>query len=359
MKTLNVESGAKRGELWMLLPQDIVVVPEENVGRPFGFTFHDLVVKILESGKVEVPLKARKIHDNKVQLTFGYRRHKAASFINEHLEDGELIKVLVEAGYTEERALTMTPPEPIRVPVIVENINAREAFFKNFSENYDRVNVSVVGAARIARQMKNYGGTDEEICLKFGTTQPDGTVKAMSPAWLSQLWLVLQLDDQTQQELDREALSASSAYFLAGKIPEMLRRPVVEKAKEIAAKRVEQIETQAEEPAPNNLVEMPAPVESKPAPKKKVASPKKKPATKKAAQVTHSDVVKAARQLGVLDNKTVARKMKDVRELLQKYQGPGASTHCRKFCAAFEKFIDGEPGSEELMDKEFGRRFKE
>jgi ParB-like chromosome segregation protein Spo0J len=359
-KTINLKSGAKRFEQFLVLPEEIHVEPKEN-GRAFWRPFMDLVVQILVAGKVHTPLETRKINDNKIQLVAGYRRHAASCFINAHLADGTLERILEQAGFSG----VQIPAEPIRVPVTVENMNAKEAFLRNLSENRDRADTTVVDDAHNVRRLRDqYGFTDEEICKAYGTVQADGTVKPMSPAWLSQLRLILQHDEKTQMEIHEGMIAASSAQFLAAKIPEPQRRPVIERAKEIAAQRVEQIEAQAEpevakEPAPNNVVEMPAPVESKPAPKKKVASPKKKPATKKAAQVTHSDVVEAARQLGALGDKKVSRKMKDVRELFVSYQGPGSNSNCRKFCAAMLKFIDGEPESEELMDKEFKRRFKE
>jgi hypothetical protein len=139
----------------------------------------------------------------------------------------------------------------------------------------------------------------------------------MSPAWLSQTLKLLQLDAETQQKIAEHEIEASVGIFVADKLPEEVREPVLERAKEEASVRTGNPE----------------------------------------AKITQTDVVKAARKTKGALNKPVTRKMTDVNDLITRHSGAEESLHKRRFFEALRKWVNDEI-SDEDMDKECNRRFR-
>lgn len=293
----------KRMDILGIYPEEIVVKQSEN-GRVYKRDVTDLVVSILREGKILQPLEVRKIEENKVQLVFGYRRHSAAAFINQHINDGTLQKLADQYGISHDRL----PVEPIRIPCIVSSINAKEAYLRNIAENQDREGLSAVEKAHQIRRMEEqYGMSEDEIRAHFTING-----KPASSAWVAQTKKFLALDDKLQRKFHEMELSAEIAYKLYD-MPEEMRASVLEKAEESAK-----------------------------------ASGKKKP--------TLADVTEAAREEGALA-KPSRRKMPEVVAKLEEHSAIG-SIHRKRFIAAFLGWIN-DTVSDEDLDKEFERRFKE
>jgi ParB-like chromosome segregation protein Spo0J len=310
-KQINAPSGVKRSDVLHLLPEDITVNPAEN-GRHIQPDLTDLIIKILTvpgGAKVLQPVGIRPIPDNKVQLSYGYGRWGAVTFIDAHLTDGVLEKMLAEAGYPG----YPIPTEPLRLPCVLIRANAEEAFLQNIAENRARNTTTAVDDAfNIRRLMEQFHKSDEEICRIYAKNG-----RPMSPAWLSQTLKLLQLDSETQQKIAEHEIEASVGIFVADKLPEEVREPVLERAKEEASVRTGNPE----------------------------------------AKITQTDVVKAARKTKGALNKPVTRKMTDVNDLITRHSGAEESLHKRRFFEALRKWVNDEI-SDEDMDKECNRRFR-
>jgi ParB-like chromosome segregation protein Spo0J len=301
----------KRGDVLFIYPSELVVHPEEN-GRYIQPDLTDLIIKILTvpgGARVLQPVGVRPITDKKLQLAFGYGRWGSVTFINNHLTDGTLEKMLAEAGYPD----YPIPTEPLRLPCVVSNINALEALETNIIENRGRNTTTAVDDAfNIRRLMEQFHKSDDEICRIYAKNG-----RPMSPAWLSQTLKLLQLDAETQQKIAEHEIEASVGIFVADKLPEEVREPVLERAKEEASVRTGNPE----------------------------------------AKITQTDVVKAARKTKGALNKPVTRKMTDVNDLITRHSGAEESLHKRRFFEALRKWVNDEI-SDEDMDKECNRRFR-
>jgi ParB/RepB/Spo0J family partition protein len=135
----------RRSELLQVFPRDIVVDEGEN-GRAFCYTEDDCLdlLEDLEAGKgIKVPVECRPVnYDGKktLKLVAGYRRHKAA--------------VIFNAAH---------PDNPVRIMVVVKEINTEQALIDNIDENLRRKALTPPDFAKIVAKLENHGRDRAEI----------------------------------------------------------------------------------------------------------------------------------------------------------------------------------------------------
>ena len=299
------QGAVKSGVIVKVLPEQLVVKTGEN-GRYTEPDRRPLILKIMAAGRVNVPLVVRKIEQNQIQLVAGYGRHAAVTFINAHLTDGVLEKLIEESG----QAGITVPTQPIKLPVIAETMSAEEAFLRNISENDDRTATTYVDRAfNIRKAIQVFGKTEDEVRYLY----PDESGKPKSPAWVSQMMKITTLSKEILADIVTGERSANVAFALAD-MPEEARAEVLALAKQEATENG-------------------------------------------TGKVTATGVVKAARSLGA-KTATVGRKLKEVKSLLEEHVLPGAPYHCKEFCKTFLEWIADE-ADDEIMNKAFFNRFKE
>ena len=296
----------KSGVLLKLLPEQLVVKPSEN-GRYLEPDRRSLIVEVLQAGRVLVPLEARKIEQNQIQLVSGYGRHAVVTFINAHLTDGVLEATLAEAGI----AGVAVPTQPIKLPVIVDTLSAEEAFFRNLKENDGgRIGTSYVDKAfNIRKAIQVYSKTEEEARYIY----KDATGKPKSSAWVTQMLKITTLSKEILSDIVAGERSANVAFALAD-MPEEARAEVLALAKQEAAENG-------------------------------------------ASQVTATAVVKAARKLGA-KTATVGRKLKEVKDELEDMTLPGNPYHCREWAKTLLAWISDE-AEDAVLKRARSFRFKE
>jgi hypothetical protein len=294
----------KSGVILKLLPEQIIVKSGDN-GRYVDPDRRPLILKIMEDGRVNVPLVGRKIEQNQVQLVAGYGRHAAGTFINLHLTDGVLTKMIEESGRT---GITV-PVAPIKLPIILETMSAEEAFLRNISENDDRTATTFVDKAfNIRKAIQVFGKTEDEARYLY----PDATGKPKSAAWVSQMLKITTLGKDILADIVVGERSANVAFALAD-MPEEARGNVLALAKQTAAET--------------------------------------------GTAVTATSVVAAARTTGA-KTATVGRKLKEAKTLFEEHKLDGAPYHCREFCKTFLAWVADEV-DDAVMSRAFYSRFKE
>jgi len=299
-----VTGNIKSGVIVKVLPEQLIVDAAEN-GRYTEPDRRPLILKIMAAGRVNVPLVVRKVEQNKLKLVAGFGRHAAVTFINAHLSDGVLEKLIEESGQV---GITV-PTQPLKLPVIAETLNAEEAFYRNISENDDRTATTYVDRAfNIRKAIQIFGKTEDEVRHLY----PDESGKPKSPAWVSQMLKITTLSKEILADIVTGERSANVAFALAD-MPEEARAEVLALAKQEAAET--------------------------------------------GTKVTATSVVKAARRTGA-KTATVGRKIKEVKDLLTEHTLPGAPYHCREFCKLFLAWIADE-ADDEVMNRAFFSRFKE
>ncbi len=298
------QGAIKAGQIVKLLPEQIVVKSKEN-GRYTDPDRRPLILNVLEAGRVNVPLVVRKIEQNQVQLVAGYGRHAVVTYINTHLTDGVLEKLIEESG----RTGIVVPTSPIKLPVIAETMSALEAFKRNISENDDRTPTTYVDKAfNIRNALDVHGMTEDEVRYLYA----DSNGKPKSPAWITQMIKITRLDKAILDDIITGERSANVCFALAD-MPEEARAEVLALAKQTAEEN--------------------------------------------GAPVTATSIVKAARSLGTKTAK-VGRKLSEVKELFNDQTLPGSRYHAQEFAKTFLSWINDET-DDAVMKRAFSLRFKE
>jgi len=289
-----IEAGEyRRGELFFIPPDEIVVDPKQN-GRAFPELEQNAVddlIEVLESGGQLEPVKVRMITDKRVQLVFGYRRVAAYKKVN--------------AGRPAELRLL--------VPCVVADQNEEEAFLDNVAENVRRKSLSDVDVAFIVRRLREQYGKSEEECAQ---------VFRKSVAWVQRHLKILQLDREILMKIHTGVVPMESAIVLTKVEPE--KRGEVLKAAESEAKEAKASKAE-KAPRTDEPEEAPKPV--------KVKTPA---------------VVREARKAGMRER--IGRTLKEIKEIHIGLTGPGEPKPIREFAESFLNFAEGWIEEEEYIE---------
>lgn len=199
----------KRGDVFFIDPFQ-VIQEESNRGRhraPEPDSIRKLAVNLLEIGQLQ-PVEARRIEDNKLQLTLGFTRTAAARLIREGFEyDGE--------SYHD-------PDFKLKVSVV--DCNEQMAFIRNVVENAHRDQTSPIDDAFNQQRLRDqYGMSDVEIARIYGYCSNGET----SSSKVCRLRKLLRLNSEQQDLVHSGKLSVQAALDLLD-LPEDKRDEVVE-----------------------------------------------------------------------------------------------------------------------------------
>ena len=173
---------APAAEEYRLLETSEITVSEDMNSR-FALAATDTLEEdILKRGQVH-PVICRRF-GSEIILTAGYRRHRAIAKINE-------IPGLLS--------------EPMKIKVLLRDIDEKEAFLISISENQNRQNISILDAGWQASQlMKKYDMTQKEVAEHYGKNQ----------SWVSRVCKLLTLDPDVREQISSGALSYTDALEL-------------------------------------------------------------------------------------------------------------------------------------------------
>lgn len=154
--TVNVGKESKTWDKTIMVNPDNLVINPENRGRHFPPTKEevaDLALTILKDTQL-TPVEGRKMHDKRVELTYGFTRAEAVKLIRE--------------GFTD-RDGNFHQDKNFLLKIMVVDINKEEAFMHNIRENVNRKATSPIDDAHNQRKLaENYGKTDAEIARIYG-----------------------------------------------------------------------------------------------------------------------------------------------------------------------------------------------
>jgi ParB/RepB/Spo0J family partition protein len=215
MPDIRVEGGNQIRRLYRIDPSLIVVSTGENSRADSEQGIEALAQSFLDHDQQE-PCGVRRLTDarigeeEKVKLTFGFRRYFAAMRINEknltgkYRTDGQAFKLLC---------------------VVSDQEDDEQAFLSTLTENSERLDLTPIDQARTIQRLEVFGRTRAEIA----------TILKKSQGWISETLSLLELPGWCQAYVASGVLAASSAYDLV-KIPEMARKSVLQWVKRVNGK---------------------------------------------------------------------------------------------------------------------------
>ncbi len=178
--------GEKVRNLTNAFPVDpaYILVTARN-GRAFPHD-EEAIAKRCKSFEQEGQLQAvvvRKVEDNKLELVAGYCRHAAALLFNK-----------------------LHPDTPMKLNVIVKEMNDEEAFRKNIVENQEREGTTPVDDAFNQRRLREeFHWIDARIAEFYGC----------NPSYVSQLKKLLTLETKIQIMVHKKRMALQAALALA------------------------------------------------------------------------------------------------------------------------------------------------
>ena len=204
--SMKLEAGdCKKGDLFSIFPQDIVVDPTKNTRKvPHTPEQVQALAQSILANRQQQPAVVRRIDGNRVQLVAGYGRWQAVNHINSILQ----------------------PDNPVRLQCKVSDLNEEEAFIASLVENLDRAETTPVDDAHAQRVLRETYLWEEERIAAF---------YRKSVSHLGKLREVLKLSTPIQKEVSDGNLSVDGAVALA-KLPERERMDVVETTKDANGK---------------------------------------------------------------------------------------------------------------------------
>jgi hypothetical protein len=323
----------------------------------------DLIDSILERGGVMLPVDLIDLGQGQFQLSAGFRRHRAVQIINHE-------------------RLT---PVPLKLPAVIKKMNLQEAFLRNLDENTKRRPTTVVDDAHNVERLTKYGFPDEYIRKRLSK---DG--KPLSEAWLSQTRTILRYEPDEQEQLNRDEVAASTAYYVAT-IPDRLKRQEVFKVakeealqdvvkdlpRDVSLKDAKEIVKEAEALVAE-AVQQPGAAsggdkekQSKLVQKVEDIAKKRGLGIRRARKLAKAAPVIAAPKVQLKHAQSAAvktgaasdvraRKGPEVKELFSKFGGPGAGPKTQiTFCNTIVDFWDGENNVDtKKVEAAFAEAFK-
>lgn len=293
--SMKIEAGEyKKGDLFFLFPQDIVVDPSRNA-RSVPHTpeqVQSLADSIL-ADRQQQPAVGRRIDGNRVQLVAGYGRWAAVHHINTVIQ----------------------PESPVRLSVIIRDMNEEEAFIASLDENLERAETTPVDDAHAQRILREtYLWEEERIAQKY----------KRSVSYLGNLREVLKLSKPLQAEVANGHLPVAGAVALA-KLPEAERQPTAEAARDPETQRIdtEAVQLVAKLPAATRAeIVQEAQADGKPID----------------TQAVREEVRSNPKTTG---KKVLKRRMPELVKLLEGLTGPGENKATKGLASALLAFIAG------------------
>lgn len=124
----------------------------------------EMAISLLTEGQKQ-NIVVRTNHENHPVLVAGFRRHAAATMINEQRHDNKFLEALPEAARAK---LELMGDEPFLLDAKLDKINEAQAFLANVRENVDRVELSPMDNLKIVQILREQGQKDEEIAAIWG-----------------------------------------------------------------------------------------------------------------------------------------------------------------------------------------------
>lgn len=283
MTTENTKIETTKADMFKIHLKDIVQIDEDNCRFISGEDVEELAQSILKYGQ-DTPVHVKRLPNNAgFKLISGNRRVKAIRKINDEL------------------------PEDQHIPVkaIIVRQNDHEMILSNIRENVDRKEYTPMDQATAAHR----------LIEKLGYTQAQAAAELhVTPAWISQILNLLDLNYDVQVQVHRGTISVSDAIEMAKTMDSDDQREIV------AAINTAEQETKALAEA------MAGPVPAEVAPKvkaKQEAEVKKagKEAGKKAISKKKGYTVPASKKNVVIPD-LGKRNTADMRELLEELMDP-------------------------------------
>jgi hypothetical protein len=197
------EGDVKRGDMPLVNPEDLIIVPADNSRDWSRYTLEgllanplpeieEMLAKLARNGQ-EVPISAHPVPGNRLKVHAGFTRAIAALLGTRR---GTL------PGF--------------RLKVHVRDYNAKEAFLASVIENHDRNETNQVDDAYAVRKLSELGYSDDEIRQAYGSqTDP------MSRSWLLTLRKILRLPDEQKDAIRTHQITARAAVLLSETSPEL------------------------------------------------------------------------------------------------------------------------------------------
>lgn len=298
-----------RSEMLRVSPDAIVMDWDRN-GRSAKPDFANLVESIRSVGQLQ-PVLARKNEEGQLELVAGFCRVEAIKQINKERAKGE---------------------EETPVTVIVQSLDAEEAFLRNLQENMARNETSPMDDAHNLRRLtEEFGKSVKEAAALLGKTE----------TWVRQTMKLLTLDSKTQSLLHKREMAWSAGVMLAG-VEESKRKEIVAELDEEAQKKFEEGKARAEKAAEKA---------AKKAVKKADSSPATAPEGAKGVDVPTDVKVPAKR----IETKKVAKKVREagstaaiatpnrsaIKSFFEGMTGPGETELTRKTALLVLDFMAG------------------
>lgn len=193
-------------DAYMFDPEDLVLVTDEKhplyddrVHLPVN---ENLVLNMLYApdgvpqGVLEPVTVARNTETGTVEVVIGRQRVKAAREANKRLKKQGL--------------------EPIRVPAMIQRVNAHRGMGMIISENEQREDDTPLGRARKAQRYLQLGRDETEVAVLFG----------ISKASVKNMLALLDAPAAVRHAVDAGKISVSDGYKLAREDPETAKKKV-------------------------------------------------------------------------------------------------------------------------------------